>query len=158
MTANRIQASRLQQLAASTTSRRRSVPPSPPEPVSQSLNQRWRERPRCPAPPVTRRCRDGVVHAIVGRVLSSSSYAQFAQDERAARAHVFVSKFAGQNGPKKSYRNQFARVPMFPGRNVTFASTDLGVAPSRLSCWRRARRRQCSALRFDPANGRAFGH
>ena len=68
MTANRVQASRLQQLAASTTSRRRSVPPSPPEPVSQSLNQRWRERPRCPAPTATRRCRDGVVHAIVGRV------------------------------------------------------------------------------------------
>jgi hypothetical protein len=44
------------------------VPPSLPESVSQSLNQRWRERPRCPAPRVTRRCRDGVVHAIVGRV------------------------------------------------------------------------------------------
>lgn len=51
MTANCIQASISQQLAASTTSRRRSLPPSPPEPVSQSLNQRWRETTplSCPA-------------------------------------------------------------------------------------------------------------
>jgi hypothetical protein len=42
-----------QQLAASVSSRRRSVPPSQPESVSQSLNQRWRERPSCPASPVT---------------------------------------------------------------------------------------------------------
>ena len=53
MTANRVQASLSQQLAASTASRRRSVPPSPSEPLSQLLNQRWRERPRCPASPLT---------------------------------------------------------------------------------------------------------
>ena len=43
------------------------MPPLLSEEVSQSLNQRWRERPRCPAPPVTPGRRDGVVHAIVGR-------------------------------------------------------------------------------------------
>jgi len=61
MTANRIQASRLQQLAASTTSRRRSVPPSPPEPVSQSLtNDGVKTTPlSCPAsdPTLSRRGR-----------------------------------------------------------------------------------------------------
>ena len=49
------------------SSRRRSVPPSPPQPVSQSVNQRWRERPRCPALRVAPALGDGVVHAIAGR-------------------------------------------------------------------------------------------
>jgi hypothetical protein len=39
--------------------RRRSVPPSPSVSVSQSVNQRWRERPRCPALRVTRSGREG---------------------------------------------------------------------------------------------------
>ena len=99
MSANHVQASLSQQLAASTASRRRSVPPSPPEPVSQSLNQRWRERPRCPASPVTPGRRDGVVHAIVGRAACRCLRAQFVQDERAARVHVFVSRFAGTRRP-----------------------------------------------------------
>ena len=47
MSAYHVQASVSQHLAASTPSRRRSVPPSLPEPVSRSPNQRWRERPRC---------------------------------------------------------------------------------------------------------------
>jgi hypothetical protein len=46
---------------------------------------------------------------------------------------------------------------LFPER-VTSADPDSGIAPSRWLCWRRAQRRQCSSLRFDPAGGRAFGH
>lgn len=68
MTAKRVQTLLLEQLGASASVRRRFVPPSLPEPVSQSQNQRWRERPRCPALPVAPERRDGVVHAIVGRV------------------------------------------------------------------------------------------
>ena len=68
MTTERVQAFLLQQLRASAPIRRRFVPPSLPEPVSQSQNQRWRERPRCPALPVAPERRDGVVHASVGRV------------------------------------------------------------------------------------------
>jgi hypothetical protein len=68
MTANCVQAFLSQQLGASASVRRRFVPPSLPDPVSQSQNQRWRERPRCPALPVAPERRDGVVHAIVGRV------------------------------------------------------------------------------------------
>ena len=68
MTANCVQAL-LSPLGASKTSvRRRFVPPSLPVPVSQSQNQRWRERPRCPALPVAPDRRDRVVHASVGRV------------------------------------------------------------------------------------------
>ena len=59
MTANRVQASQSQQLAASASARRRFVPPSLLEPVPQSLNQRWRERPRCPARPVTQAVETG---------------------------------------------------------------------------------------------------
>ncbi len=99
MTANRMQASLSQQLAASTTSRRRSVPPSPPGLMSQSLNQRWRERPRCPALPVTPGRRDGVVHAIVGRAACHCPRAHVTQDKRAARAHVCGSRFAGTMRP-----------------------------------------------------------
>jgi hypothetical protein len=57
-----------QQLGARASVRRRFVPPSLPEPVSQSQNQRWREGPRCSALPVAPERRDGVVHASVGRV------------------------------------------------------------------------------------------
>ena len=99
MTANRVQASLSQPLAASASSRRRLVPPSLCEPVSQSMHQRWRERPRCPAPPVTPGRRDGVVHAIVGCAACHCPRAPFVQDERAARVHVFVSTLAGTMRP-----------------------------------------------------------
>ena len=101
MTANHAQALLSQPLAASTSSRRRSVPPSLPEPVSQSLNQRWRERPRCPAPRVTPGRRDGVVHAIVGRAGCRCPRAHVVQDKRIARVHVFASRFAGTMVPTK---------------------------------------------------------
>jgi hypothetical protein len=81
MTANRVQASLAQQLAASTPLRRRSVPPSLPEPISESLHQRWRERPRCPASRVTPGSPDGVVHAIVGRAVCHVSAQRVRQEE-----------------------------------------------------------------------------
>jgi hypothetical protein len=99
MSAHSVQAVVSQHLAARTAPRRRCVPPSLPESVSQSLNQRWRERPRCPASPVTPARRDGVVHAIVGRAACRSLRAWFVQDERAARVHQFVSTFAGTTRP-----------------------------------------------------------
>jgi hypothetical protein len=48
-----------QHVASSGPSRRRSLPPSPSLVVSQSVNQRWRERPRCFALPLTPRSRRG---------------------------------------------------------------------------------------------------
>ncbi len=68
MTAKRVQAFLSQQLGANASVRRRFVAPSLQEPVSQSQNQRWRERPRCRALPVAPERHDGVVHASVGRV------------------------------------------------------------------------------------------
>ena len=68
MTAKCVQTLLSQQLGARTSARRRFVPPSLPVPVSQSQNQRWRERPRCPALQVAPERGDGVVHASVGRV------------------------------------------------------------------------------------------
>ena len=157
MTASRVQASLSQQLAASTTSRRRSVPPSPPEPVSQLLNQRWRERPRCPASLVAPGRRDGVVHAIVGRAACRCPRAQFVQDEGAAREHLVVSRFAGTRRPMSCTEIGSRACSSFH-KKVARTNPDLAAAPSRISCWRRAQRRQCSSLRFDPAGGRAFGH
>ena len=145
-------------LAADERPRRRSVPPSSSVSVSQSVNQRWRERPRCPARRVTPGRRDGVVHAIVGRVACRCLRAQFVQDKRAARVHVVRVEIRRNNAARKPNRNRFARVALVPGATSRSADPDSGIAPSRRSCWRRARRRQCSSLRFDPAGGRAFGH
>ena len=101
MTPNHAQALPSQSFATSASLRRRYVPPSLPEPVSQSLNQRWRERPRCPALRVPPGHRDGVVHAIVGRAAGRCPRAQVVQDERITRVHVFVSGFAGTIVPTK---------------------------------------------------------
>jgi hypothetical protein len=157
VSAHAVQSSVSQRLAADTRSRRRSLPPSLSVLLSQSVNQRWRERPRCPAPRVTRGYRDGVVHAIVGRVARRCLRAVNVQDERAAGVDVFVSRLAGECGRQTEQKSVRAR-RCVPGRNVTFANGDPGIAPSLLPCWRRARRRQRSSLRFDPADGRAFGH
>jgi hypothetical protein len=89
-----------QQFAADSESRRRSVPPSLSVPLSQPVNQRWRERPRRPARRVTPGYRDGVVHAIVGRVSLRCLGAQVVQEERATAVHVFVSRFAGRIWPR----------------------------------------------------------
>lgn len=118
MTANYVQAFLSQQLAAGGSSRRRSVPPSLSEEVSQSLNQRWRERPRCPASPVAPGWRVGVVHAIVGRAACRCLCAQVVHDERATRVLVFVSRSAAMKRPMKSHRNRRARNPTLPGRNA----------------------------------------
>jgi hypothetical protein len=72
------------------------LPPFLSVPMSQSVNQRWRERPRCPAPRVTPGRRDGGVHVIVGRVARRRVRAVNVQDERAARVHVFGATFAGR--------------------------------------------------------------
>jgi len=109
MTANCVQASLSQQLAASTTSRRRSVPPSPPEPVFAVADQRWRERPRCPALTVTPGRRDGVVHAIVGRAACRCLRAQFAPHGRAAHVRVLVSRFAEEFGRRVEQKPVRAR-------------------------------------------------
>ena len=93
VTANRVQASLVQQLAASTPSRRRSLPPLPPVPLSESLHQRWRERPRCPALSVTRGRRTGSFApslVVPGVTLCA---AQFVRTKRAGRVFVFVVVF-----------------------------------------------------------------
>ena len=91
-------------------SRRRFVPLSSSVAVSQSMNQRWRERPRCPARRVTPGHRNGVVHAIVGRAACHCLCAQVVQEERAACVHVFVLTFAGRSdaqAKQKPVRGQF---------------------------------------------------
>jgi hypothetical protein len=91
MNANHGQPLGAAQFAAHSRARRRSVPPRSRAPVPRSLHQRWRERPHCPASRVTPSRRDGVVHAIVGRVACRCLCARFVPDERAARVHIFVS-------------------------------------------------------------------
>ena len=96
MSCHCVQASVSQRLASGARSRRRFVPLSPSVAVSQSVNQRWRERPRCPARRLTPGHRDGVVHAIVDRAARRRFRAVNVQDERAARAHVLGATFAGR--------------------------------------------------------------
>jgi len=79
------------------TSRRRSVPPSLPEPKPLSLNQRWRERPRCPASRVTPGRRGGVVHAIVGRAVSRVSAQRVRQGETRRPPACVVGVFLSEN-------------------------------------------------------------
>ena len=124
MSEHTAQASVSRHLAARTPVRRRYVPPSLPESVPQSLNQRWRERPRCPASRVTLGRRDGVVHVIVGRAACRCLRAHVVQDERAARVHVFVSKFAGTKLPTKPTEIGPRTFHGFSGRNVATLDPD----------------------------------
>ena len=110
-----VQASESQHLAAKARSRRRSLPPSLSVSVSQSVNQRWRERPRCPVLRVTPGRRDGVVHAIVGRVACQRLPAHVVQDKRAARAARVRVEIRWNDAARKRNRNQFVRVALVPG-------------------------------------------
>ena len=80
-----------------------------------SLHQRWRERPRCLAPPVTPGRRVGVVHAIVGRAARCCLRAQVVQDGRAARVHDFVSRSAGTMRPTNRTAIGSRACYVFPG-------------------------------------------
>ena len=90
------------------------MPPSSSVLVSQSVNQRWRERPRCPARRVTPGRRDGVVHAIVGRVACQRLPAHVVQNKRAARAARVRVEIRRNNAARKRNRNQFVRVALVP--------------------------------------------
>lgn len=113
--AHSVQAPVLQRLAADEQPRRRSVPPSSSVLVSQSVNQRWRERPRCPVLRVTPGRRDGVVHAIVGSAACDRLPAHVEHDKRAARAARFRVEVRRNNAACKRNSNQFVRVALVPG-------------------------------------------
>ena len=115
MNAHSVQAPVLKRLAADEQPRRRSVPPSSSVLVSQSVNHRWRERPRCPARRVTPGRRDRVVHAIVGRVACQRLPAHVVQDKRAARAARVRVEIRRNDAARKRNRNQFVRVALVPG-------------------------------------------
>ena len=114
MTANRVQASLAQQLAASTSPRRRSVPPSLPEPMSQSLHQRWRERPRCPALRVAPAPGDGVVHAIAGRAVCHVSVQRVRQEETRRPPACVRGRVSPDNPPDKSRAHWHDAQPLLP--------------------------------------------
>jgi hypothetical protein len=79
-------------------------------------------------------------------------------DERATRVHMIMSVFTGTKRFVTRPQVGSALVAILPGETRHSSSRISRPAPSRLQCSRRARRRQCSSLRFDPAEGRAFGH
>lgn len=80
-----------------------------------------------------------------------------AGESRCPRVHL-----RGQIQPQKCAgvfrRNRFAHHPSCPAEHGHDPRADRDAPPSRRSCWCRARRRPCSPLRSDPADGRAFGH
>jgi hypothetical protein len=114
MTANDLQVFLLQDLSADTPSRRRSQPPSLLVPLSQPVNQRWRERPRCLGLRVAPGHRDGVVHAIVGCVSCRCLCAQVVQEECGAGVHVFVSRFAGRSWAETEPETRSGTSNVFP--------------------------------------------
>jgi hypothetical protein len=116
-----VQASESQHLAAEARSRRRSLPPSQAVSVSQSGNQRWRERPRCRALHLTPACRDGAVHAIVGRVVCRCLRALFVQEKRAALAPMCVPRIAGTMWPMTCRAIGSRARPVLP-QNTTWLS------------------------------------
>lgn len=120
MSANGLQRRLLQHLRASVRVRRRSVPPSLQLQVSQSLHERWRERPPCRARRVTPARRDGVVHAIGDGAACPCLRAEFAADERAVRTHVFMSRFARTND-SMDCRNPGARNPRLLRRKLALS-------------------------------------
>jgi len=88
-----------QQLSATIPSRRRSMPPSLRASVSQSLDQRWRERPHLRALHLTPAEPDGVVHAIVGRSRVDVCVPGFVQENRAVRVQVCGARFHRRSVP-----------------------------------------------------------
>ena len=125
--AHSVQASVSQRLAADEQPRRRSVPPSSSVSVSQSVNQRWRERPRCPAPPVTPGRRDGVVHAIVGRAGRRRSARTGGAGRTRRRVHCLRVQIRRNKAADKSHCNRLVRVICIPGTNVPFVRPDLAA-------------------------------
>jgi hypothetical protein len=123
--AHSVQAYVSQRLAADERPRRRSVPPSLSTSMSQSLNERWRERPRRPALPVAPERRDGVVHAIAGRV-TGRDHARpvHAGRTRRPRAHVRV-RIRRHKAASDSITDRFASVAVLSRRNVAFIKSDL---------------------------------
>ena len=122
MSVHSVQPSVPQHLAATTPSRRRSVPPSLPEPVSQSLNQRWRERPRCPASPVAPDRRDGVVHAIVGRASCRRLCAHRSCGTNAPPACTCSSPNSPERTGRGFVQKSVRACARVPGRNVCSCS------------------------------------
>jgi hypothetical protein len=94
MSTNRRQTLEAAYVAASSTTRRRCLPPRPRVPMPVSLHLRWRERPRRRALRLTPARPDGVVHAIVGRVAGRYLRAQIGQEKRAVRASDCAPRFS----------------------------------------------------------------
>jgi len=133
MSARSVQVSVSQHLAARPQRRRRSLPPSPSVPMSGSVHQRWRERPRCPALRVTPGRRDGVVHAIVGRVRCRRPGASVVEEERAhprARSHVRIHR---EQPVDESHGNRLLRATGLSRWHVTFAEPAFGRATIAIS-------------------------
>ena len=108
MSANRMQTLDRSDVAATHDHRGGALCRLVQEPVSMSLHQRWRERPRCRALHLTPGRPDGVVHAIVGRVAYRCLRAQFVQENRAARVHIHAGQRACRCVPQESVRARAA--------------------------------------------------
>jgi hypothetical protein len=109
MSTNRRQTLEATYVAVPAPTRRRCLPPRPRVPVPMSLHQRWRYRPRCRALHLTPACRDGVVHAIVGRVACPCLSAQIVRDNRATGAAMVVPSCERRSGRRLSLQSVRAR-------------------------------------------------
>ena len=110
------------------------VPPSLSASVSQSVNQRWRERPRCPAlhgdPRPWRRGRSR--HRWSCRI-SLSARAVSCRTNAPPACTSSCRRFRRNNTARRiEQKSVRAASQCFPGRSVAFADPDPGIAPSRL--------------------------
>ncbi len=68
------------------------MPTRPRMSVPRSLQDRWRERPRCRAQHLTPGCPAGVVHAIAGHGPCRCPHAQFVRELRAEGMHMHAAR------------------------------------------------------------------
>jgi hypothetical protein len=101
-------------VAACTTTRRRCLPPRPRVPVSMSLHQRWRERPRRRAQRLTQGALTGsFTPSLVCRVSLFASPVRAGEPARTLRGQV-----RPQKGAEVFRRNRFARGPCSPAERT----------------------------------------
>ena len=137
-------------LAARQRSGRRPLPAAVVRLVQRPVSQRWRERPRCPAPRVAPAAETGSFTPSLAVPHVAVCAACLSTKKRAARVPVCVVNFSGRSDPTNQSRTHWT-IAANCFRTLRTIARAIATRHHRAFSLRRARRRQCSSLRFDPA-------